>query len=104
MARGRQDGMAERLVAEHQFQARIERELPAELRSALRVTLAGTTASFECHGRSFTLTLAGFMERTRIAPSGGLAAYTLPAWCVAPADTDPADPDRPGRHNIAEGE
>lgn len=90
---------AERVAAEHQFHARIKRELTAELRSALHLTLSGTVATFDWHGRSFTLTFAGFVERTRRTPSGGLSAYTLRAWCLAPADTD-----QQSLRNFAEGE
>jgi hypothetical protein len=90
---------AERVAAEKRFHARIKRELTAELRSRLHLTLSGTVATFDWHGRSFTLTFAGFVERTRRTPSGGLSAYTLRAWCLAPADTD-----QQSLQNFAEGE
>jgi hypothetical protein len=89
---------AERVAAEQQFRRRIEHELTVELRSVLHLTLAGTAARFDWHGRSFTLTFGGLVERTRTTPSGGLSAYTLRAWCLAPADT------QQGVHNFAEGE
>ena len=90
---------AERVAAEKRFHARIEHELTAELRTLLHLSLSGTSATFDWHGRSFTLTFAGFVERTRRTPSGGLSAYTLRAWCLAPADTD-----QQSLRNFAEGE
>jgi CheY-like chemotaxis protein len=96
-ARGKLQADPERLAAEQRFQARIEGELTAGLRGLLHLTLSGTAATFDWHGRSFTLTFAGFVERTKITPSGGLAAYTLHAWCVAPSD-------KQGLRNFAEGE
>jgi hypothetical protein len=90
---------AERVAAEKRFHARIEHELTAELRTLLHLTLSGTSATFDWHGQSFTLTFAGFVERTRTTPSGGLSAYTLRAWCLAPADTD-----QQSLQNFAEGE
>lgn len=96
-ARGKHQADPEQLAAEQRFQARIEGELTAALRGLLHLTLSGTAATFVWHGRSFTLTFAGFVERTKVTPSGGLAAYTLRAWCVAP-------PDKQGPRNFAEGE
>jgi hypothetical protein len=90
---------AERLTAEHQFQARIEREPTAELRSALHLTVSGTVATFDCHGRLFTLAYTGFVERTRLTSSGGLTAYTVRAWWITPADSG-----QQGGQNTAEGE
>ena len=86
-----------RVAPEHRFQDRIEGELTAELRSRLHLTVSGTSASLRWHGRSFALTYAGLIERTRITPSGGLSAYTLRAWCVTPADNQES-------RNFAEGE
>jgi hypothetical protein len=88
---------AERAAAEQQFRHRIEHELTAELRSRLHLTLSGTSATFDWYGRSFTLTYAGFVERTTVTPSGGLAAHTLRAWCITPAD------NQQSMQNFAEG-
>jgi two-component system, response regulator, stage 0 sporulation protein F len=88
---------AERLATDRRFHDLLERELTAELRTRLHLTLAGTEATFTWHGRSYTLTYAGFVERTTFTLSGGLASYTLRAWCVAPADKQEL-------RNFAEGE